>query len=200
MEKTNVFLYGASGHGKVIKEMIELNGGQAAGFIDYNLELSEYMGLPVAHTMEGQFPVIVSIGDNKNRKKVAESISGPFGISIHPSAIVSPTAKIGEGTVVMPGAIIGPDAVIGKHCIINTGASVDHECTLGNYVHIAPNVALCGQVSIGDGTLVGVGSSIILGIQIGEWCVIGAGAAVTKDIESRVLAVGVPAKVIKSLK
>lgn len=93
--------------------------------------------------MERRDNVIVSIGVNSTRKKIVEKLNCHFGVAIHPTAVVSPSARIGEGTVVMAGAIINAGAVIGKHCIINTGASVDHECVLGDYVHIAPRVALC---------------------------------------------------------
>lgn len=199
MEITNqtMYLYGASGHGKVIKDIIEAQGGEVEGFVDDNPELSCYCGKPVLHNADGLSPIIVSIGDNKTRKIIVEKLSCSFGIAIHPSAIIPPSAKIGEGTVIMPGAIINADAVIGKHCIINTGASVDHECVIGDYCHIAPHATLCGQVHVGEGTLVGVGASVIPCITIGKWCTIGAGAAVVGDVPDNATVVGVPAKMLK---
>ena len=193
-----MILYGASGHGRVIKEIIEASGGQIEAFVDDNLSLDEYDGKQVYHSAEGLDPIIVSIGVNATRKKIAEKLSCHFGVAIHPSAVVSPSAKIGEGTVVMAGAVINAGAVIGKHCIINTGASVDHECVLGDYVHIAPHTALCGQVHIGEGTLMGVGSCAIPCMTIGSWATVGAGAVVVKDIPDGVTVVGNPARVIKS--
>lgn len=193
-----MYLYGASGHGKVIKDIIEAQGGDVEGFVDDNPELSCYCGKPVSHNADGLSPIIVSIGDNKTRKIIVEKLSCSFGIAIHPSAIISPSAKIGEGSVVMPGAIINADVVIGKHCIINTGASIDHECVIGDYCHIAPHVALCGQVHVGKGTLVGVGASVIPCINIGEWCIVGAGAVVVEDVPDHEIEVGIPAKILKT--
>lgn len=138
--------------------------------------------------------MIVSIGVNSTRKKIVEKLNCHFGVAIHPTAVVSPSARIGEGTVVMAGAIINAGAVIGKHCIINTGASVDHECVLGDYVHIAPRVALCGQVHVGEGTLVGVGSCVIPCIKIGSWCTVGAGTAVVRDVADGKTVLGVPGR------
>ena len=192
-----MILYGASGHGKVIKEIIEACGGQVEAFVDDNLSLDEYDGKMVYHSAGGLDPIIVSIGVNATRKKIAEKLNCHFGVAIHPSAVVSPSAKIGEGTVVMAGAVINAGAVIGKHCIINTGASVDHECVLGDYVHIAPHAALCGQVHIGEGTLMGVGSCAIPCMKIGSWTTVGAGAAVVRDVPDGVTVVGNPARVIK---
>lgn len=189
-----MYLFGASGHGKVIKEIIEACGQEVDAFIDDNPTVNELCGKKVLHGETELSPMIVSIGANHIRRKVVEKLRCEFGVAIHPSAIVSPSAKIGEGTVIMPGAIINADAVIGKHCIINTGASVDHECIIGDYCHIAPHATLCGQVYVGEGTLVGVGSSVIPCIYIGSWCTVGAGAAVTKNIEDNMKVAGVPTR------
>ena len=192
-----VYLYGASGHGKVIKDIVEAQGSGVNGFVDDNPEISSYFGKLVSHNAEGLSPMIVSIVVNKTRKRIVEKLNCNFVKAIHPSAVVSPSAKIGEGTVVMPGAIINADVVIGKHCIINTGASIDHECVIGDYCHIAPHATLCGQVHVGEGTLVGVGAAAIPCMEIGEWCTVGAGAVVTRSLPDNCTAVGIPAKVIK---
>ncbi len=192
-----MYLFGASGHAKVIMDILTASGQKVDALIDDNEKVNELNGYKVLHGVTDASPIIVSIGVNAIRKKVVEKLTGEFGTAIHPSAIVSPSAKIGEGTVVMAGAIINADAVIGKHCIINTGASVDHECVIGDYCHIAPHATLCGQVHVGEGSMVGVGSCAIPCVNIGSWCTIGAGAAVVKDIPDGVTAVGVPAQVIK---
>lgn len=191
-----MYLYGASGHGKVIKDIAEAQGVSVVGFVDDNPNLSQYCDKKVYHQADGLSPMIVSIGINKTRKMIVEKLNCQFATAVHPTAIVSPSAKKGEGTVVMPGAIINADAVIGKHCIINTGASVDHECVIGDYCHIAPHASLCGQVHVGDGTLIGVGASVIPCIEIGAWCTIGAGAAVVDNIPDNKTVVGVPAKAL----
>ena len=192
-----MYLFGASGHAKVIMDILTASGQEIDALIDDNEKVNELNGYKVMHGVTDASPIIVSIGVNAIRKKIVEKLTGEFGTAIHPSAIVSPSAKIGEGTVVMAGAIINSDAVIGKHCIINTGASVDHECVVGDYCHIAPHATLCGQVHVDEGSMVGVGACVIPCKNIGSWCTIGAGAAVVKDIPDGATAVGVPAKVIK---
>lgn len=193
-----MFLYGASGHGKVIKEILESQNRPVEGFVDDNPAVHVLAGLPVKHAMEGVDEVIVSIGVNATRKKVVEKLHCAFSdAAIHSQAIVSKTSAIDKGSVVMAGAIVNADAKIGKHCIINTGASVDHECVLGDYVHIAPHATLCGQVEVGEGTLIGVGASVIPCVKIGKWCTIGAGTVITKDVPDGVTVVGVPGRVVK---
>lgn len=195
-----MYLFGASGHGKVIKEIIEICGGQIDCFIDDNPHVNKCGGRDVVHDATGLSPVIVSIGVNRVRKMIVERLRDinpavEFGTAIHPSAIVSPTAKIGEGTVIMAGAVINADAVIGKHCIVNTGATVDHDCVVEDYCHIAPGVNISGGTHIGEGTWVGVGSCVIQCLHIGKDCMIGAGSVVVKDIPDNVTAYGNPCRV-----
>lgn len=194
-----MYLYGASGHAKVIADILEATGMKVDGLVDDNPQVNELCGYRVYHQSEGLSPFIVSIGDNGIRRKVAERLSCEFAKAIHPSAILSPSAEVEEGTVVMQGAIVQADTRIGKHCIINTGASVDHECVIDDYVHISPHSTLCGNVHVGEGTWIGAGTTIIPGVHIGCWSVIGAGSVVTKDIPDGVLAVGNRCKVIKNI-
>ena len=191
-----VYLYGAGGHGKVIKEIIEACGGKVGAFVDDNPSRNEWAGLPVDHDVEGKENMIVSIGSNKVRRMIAGKLDCRFAVAIHPSAIVSPSATIGEGTVVMPGAIVNADAVIGRHCIVNTGASVGHDCHIGDFCHVAPHATLCGTVHLGEGVWIGAGAVVIQNLTIGEWSVVGAGSAVIDNVSEQEKVVGVPAAAI----
>lgn len=202
-----MYLFGASGHGKVIKDILHSNGVKVQAFVDDNKKINECSGRPVLHDAEGLSPMIVSIGVNRIRRAVVEELQTKakgyghtleFPIAIHPSAVVSPSAKIGEGTVVMAGAVINADAVIGKHCIVNTGASIDHECIIEDYCHIAPGVNISGDTHVGEGTWVGVGSCVIQGIIVGKNCMIGAGSVVVRDIPDNVVAFGSPCKPVRN--
>lgn len=194
-----MYLYGASGHAKVIIDILKAAHTEISGLVDDDPDIHELLGYPVFHDKTDVSPVIVSIGINSIRKKVVERLTGMFGKAVHPLAMVSETVTLGEGTVVMQGAIIQSDTKIGKHCIINTGASVDHECVVEDFVHISPHATLCGNVMVGEGTWIGAGTTVIPGIKIGRWCVVGAGSVVTKDIPDNVLAVGNRCKVVRRI-
>ena len=195
-----MYLFGASGHAKVIMDILNASNIKIDALIDDNIEINELHGYKVLHGITDATPVIVSIGSNAIRKNIVEKLSGEFGTAIHPSAIISPTAKVGEGTVVMHGSIIQSDSTIGRHCIINTKASIDHECVIGDYAHISPGSILCGNVSIGEGAWIGAGSIITPRVKIGKWSIIGAGSVVVKDIPDGVVAYGNPCKVIRENK
>ncbi|MBW7848811.1 MAG: acetyltransferase [Bacteroidales bacterium] len=196
-----MYLYGASGHAKVIIDLLKSQGVETKGLIDDNKFVTELLGYPVQHDAAGLNPVIISIGDNGIRKKVAEKLSDhQFGIASHSSSVISPNSTIDNGTVIMQGAIIQSDVRVGKHCIVNTGASVDHDCVVEDFVHLSPQSVLCGNVHIGEGSWIGAGSIVIPGVRIGKWCIIAAGSVVTKDIPDYSLAAGNRCKVIKQLK
>jgi acetyltransferase EpsM len=197
-----MYLFGASGHAKVIVDILLSKDVQVKGFYDEDESKTDLWGIPViGKTKDFNDPIvecIVSIGKNDTRKKVVEQLGDvEFGSAIHKTANIGSHVEIGEGTVIMAGTIINADAKIGEHVIINTSASVDHDCTIGDFSHIAPNASLCGGVEVGEGTLVGAGATIIPLIKIGKWCTIGAGAVVVEDIPDNSVVVGNPAKVIK---
>ena len=191
-----MYLYGASGHAKVIIDIVNAIGDRIEGIVDDNPALGELCGIPVAHDATGLSPIIISIGNCTIRRKIANRLVCDFGTAIHPSATISPSATVGKGSVVMAGAIINAEAKIGKHCIINTRASIDHECIIGDFCHIAPGCTVSGDVRIGEGTWLGVGTTVIQGVTVGRNCFIGAGSVIAGDIPDNSKAYGVPCKVV----
>lgn len=196
----NIVLYGASGHCKVIIDLLESDGLAIGSIID-DAPKSDILGYPVLHSenycFSGEEKMILSIGNNKVRKNLSEKLNVTFVRAIHPKAIISKHSVIGEGTVVMAGAIVNPEVSIGVHCIINTGAVIEHDCKINDFAHISPNVSLAGGVEVGEGSQVGIGASVIQGVKIGKWAVVGAGAVVIHNVPDFAVVVGNPGKVLK---
>ena len=196
-----VIIIGASGHGKVVCDILRAQGDTVLGFLDDRAEAA-CCGLPVLGKVRDalRFPdakLIIAIGANAVRKKIAEELNVSWHTAIHPSAVISPSAVIGEGTVVMPLAVVQAEAVVGAHCIINTAAVVEHENRLGDYVHISPKAALGGNVRVSEGSHIGIGACVRNNIAIVGGCTVGAGAAVVSDLEEPGVYVGVPARRMK---
>jgi sugar O-acyltransferase (sialic acid O-acetyltransferase NeuD family) len=193
-----MYLYGASGHCKVIIEILRSENVAIEAVHDDNAVADTILGVPVRPvSFSPLYESIISIGNNSIRKKIAEKLNTRFAVAIHKSAIVSPSSTVGKGTVVMAGAAINADSVIGSHCIINTGAVVEHDCTIGDYAHISPNAALAGNVSVGEGTQIGIGSAVIQGVKIGKWVTVGAGCVIIRDVPDYAIVVGNPGRIIK---
>ena len=151
------------------------------------------------------FNAIAAIGGSDGRARLDYlEVFRKYGFKtpslIHPSAVVSKSATIGENCHILAGAVVSSMVVIGDACIVNTNASVDHECILAQGVHIAPGATLSGCVNIGKYSMVGAGSVVLPNVKIGENVIIGAGSVVTKDMPDSVVAYGNPAKIANDIK
>ena len=117
---------------------------------------------------------------------------------IHPSATVSTSAKIAEGTFIGPHAVVNARAVVGRGAIVNSGAIVEHDCVIAPFAHIAPGCVLSGGVRVGKATLVGAGSVIIPKVTVGAGCTLAAGAVAIADVPDGATVMGVPARLAES--
>ncbi|PLX87857.1 MAG: serine acetyltransferase [Desulfuromonas sp.] len=201
-----IFIYGASGHAKVVIDIIERQGLYRVAFLvddDPALWGLDFFGYPViggrTELMNHVAPprkAVVAIGANATRLRVADWLCEQgFELvsAVHPSAQVSRGVSIGTGTVVMANAVVNAETRIGDNVIINTGATVDHDCVLDDGVHVSPGANLAGEVSIGSGSWIGIGAVVRQQISIGRETTVAAGAAVVRDVADGVTVAGVPA-------
>lgn len=208
-----VLVIGASGHAKVIIDIIELqNKYEIVGLIDSFKEIGKTIydykvlgtekDLPKlieAHNIHGG---IIAIGDNWTRMNIYNEIAAHtsnfnFIKAIHPSAVIGKNVSIGPGTAIMAGVVVNSDAKIGKQCIVNTKSSVGHDTVLKDFSSVAPGVSIGGDVKLGKCSAISLGANVIERVKIGKHTVIGAGALVNKDIASNKIAYGIPAKETK---
>ncbi|HCH4138138.1 TPA: acetyltransferase [Vibrio parahaemolyticus] len=210
MNKTCAIL-GASGHGKVVAEIAELNGYTNIEFFDdrwpelHNVEHWSVKGnsetlLKVASHFD---LTVIAIGNNEVRleKQKLLSIAGAnFSVLEHPRATISRHSQLGVGTVVMAGAVINPFVKVGKACIINTAATIDHDCSLADGVHVSPGCNIAGGVIIGEGSWLGIGSQVKQLISIGAGVTVGAGATVVNRVPDFQTVVGTPAQLLNKSK
>ncbi|MGA3211888.1 MAG: acetyltransferase [Terriglobales bacterium] len=204
-----VFVYGASGHGKVVADILTVQGIAVEGFIDDGPreDNEKVLGLGVlgdGHWLEATarrepVDVALGIGDNFARRRVARRLL--YGIQlltvVHPAATIARSAHLGAGAVVMAGSVVNPDAKIGTGAIINTGAIVEHDCQVGEFAHLSPHAAMGGCARLGECSWLGIGAVIIHNVAVGDYAIVGAGAAVIRDLDDGVIAVGVPARIVK---
>jgi sugar O-acyltransferase (sialic acid O-acetyltransferase NeuD family) len=197
-----MYLFGASGHCKVIIDIIKQNNFfEIKVIVDDDPKLDAIFGIEVIKSNDFKFNLdenlFISIGNNRIRKITTKKYKLKYPVLIHPKVIIGYGVTIDDGSVVMAGAIINPAVVIGKHCIINTAAIVEHDCFLEDFVHICPNATLAGNVLVGEGSQIGIGATVIQGKKIGKWATIGAGAVIINDVPDYAVVVGNPGKIIK---
>ena len=211
MIDTGLFVFGASGHAKVVIDAIERGGRNTVVFICDDAKEkygTQMMGYPIVNGREellarrAETPAgIVAIGANRARTEVATWLverGYQLACVVHPAATIARDVAIGEGTVVMAGCVVNSGTSIGRNAIVNTSASVDHDCDIADGVHIGPGSRLCGHVVVGAQTLVGAGTTIVPGVRIGAYATIGAGSTVLRNVPDNAKVGGNPCRALAS--
>lgn len=198
-------ILGASGHGKVVADAAELSGWDEVVFFDDAWpELTNNSVWPVLGKTEDLLVsldkfagVAIAIGNNVIRWEkfnLLRECGAVLPVIIHPQAVISRYASIGDASVICAGVVVNAGAKIGAAAILNTGCSVDHDCVLADAVHISPGARLAGGVQVGRCAWVGIGAVIRQLLVVGAYSVVGAGAAVVKNVNDHASVIGVPAR------
>ena len=209
---TPLVIIGAGGHGAEVAAYADDLGLPLAGAFDDgkprgDWHVTKLLGgtadLAGFCEQHEQVNYITAFGGNAVRRRVVARIDA-LGIRnltalslCHDRSWMGAKVTIGAGTLVAPDVLVTTRATIGRHCILNVKASVSHDCVVGDFCNINPDATICGDVTIGEGCYVGAGATVIEKRKIGAWTVVGAGAVVTQDLPDGVLAVGVPARIVK---
>jgi len=126
--------------------------------------------------------------------------------------VVLKNARVGENVNVCSHCFIENDVVIGDNVTIKNGVYIWDGMTIEDDVFIGPNVTFTNdkypinkninykilKTLIKKGAVIGAGSVILPGVTIGENAFVAAGALVTKSVPDGMMAIGVPAKIIKN--
>ncbi len=203
------FIYGAGAHGRIALDILRAQAEHdAIAFIDDRPEAAgtELNGAPIAGDFEwllGQDPstygVVVAIGNPPVRAKVAARLREhgvPLINAIHPSAVITPTARLGVGNIISPLVLVDTDAVVGDLNVVNASCVIEHDCVVGDGCTFSPAVHLGGRVEIGSGVFLSIGAKLVPRVKVGDGAVIGAGSVVLKDVAPKVMVMGSPARLV----
>lgn len=210
-----VVIVGAGGFGREVLEIFKDRNKisrtwDILGFIDEDKELHGKIinNYPVLggldwlrkHNNEN-LGCVCAIGACETRKRVVErlqEIGVNFCNAVHPSVIMSEFVELGQDVIICAGSILTVNIKIGNHVNIDTNCIVMHNAVIGRYCRLNPGTKINGNDQLGEGVYVGTGAIFLQGLSAGAWSTIGAGAVVIEDIPEKVVAIGVPAKVVKS--
>ena len=155
--REKILLVGAGQHARVVLYNIqEQNKYDVIGILDKNLDKAKeekfFEGIPILDIDYSKIDLkelkeklgtdkfFISFGNMKYRKKVWELFknSGWNSVNIiHPNAVISKNAKLGEGILIECGCLITPNPIIGDNVVVNTGSQVNHDNIIENHVYIA---------------------------------------------------------------
>jgi sugar O-acyltransferase (sialic acid O-acetyltransferase NeuD family) len=207
-------IYGAGGFGRETAVMIEQinlqnHEWELIGFFDDGIEIEKEVnelkilgGISDLNSYPDSLAVCVAIADPLIRFNLVKKITNRrvnFPTLTHPQANLGDIKrnKFGKGSIITAGVIFTTGIEIGEFGIINLSSTIGHDVKLGSCCTVMPACSISGNVSIGVCCVLGTGSRIIQGITIGDNCLIGAGSVVTKDFNSNLKILGVPARSLK---
>lgn len=188
----NIVLVGFGGHAKSVADSIERQGKfSIIGYTDFAEHKSKYPYLGTDDVLPDIFKkgtvnaciCVGYLGKGNVREKLylkLKEIGFCLPVILDPSAVVSDSAVIHEGTFIGKLCVLNADAVIGKCCIINTGAVIEHESVIGDFSHISVGTILCGQVKVGRGAFVGANATVIQCRDVNEYEIVPAGSTKRK--------------------
>ena len=145
---------GAGGYGRVVAELAEQTGKyNQILFLDDNSTDEKVIGKCEAYEchIAEDTEFYVAFGANAFRMNWLNTLmdnGANIATIIHPTAYVSPTAKIGVGSAVLPKAIVNTNTVVNKGVIVNCGAAIDHDCIIGDGVHVCLNAVVKAENNI----------------------------------------------------
>jgi len=130
---------------------------------------------------------LITIGNAQSRSRIYNSLKGrhKFYSFIDSRAIVSPSAVIGEGSVICPNVILNAQCTLEPNVVINVNASVGHEAYIGESSVLSPYAALNGSSKIGKMCFLGTRATVFPGKSLGDSCIVDTHSFVKCDVPEK---------------
>lgn len=131
------------------------------------------------------------------RKEVAllKSKGAKFATIVHPTAMLSEFAKVGEGLVMFPYSKISCNTTVGDFVTL-LATPIGHDTVIGDYSVISGGCNIVRNVVIGKDVFLAAGVCIAQDVHIGDEAFIGLGSVVLKDVPEGATVFGNPARVL----
>ena len=175
-----ILLIGAGGHARNIIEMLSAAGHELVGYVDPNpcawIEVQRWERESDTDALPADVGIVLGIGGvtpDELRKRGAllrryldrGRAAPPI---VHPQAVVSRTASLGQGCEIMAGVVLQAACTIGEGAIVNALAFIEHDAIVGTGTHIAPGATVLGAVKVGAFAMIGAGAVVLPGASVPE--------------------------------
>jgi len=206
----DVVIYGAGGMGREIYDtLLSLNlrapTFDLIGYADDNAVKGAVVnGVPVLggpeilNGMSGKVGLILGMSNPAVRKMLHQRYRESFALPsiIHPTAIISSFATLGEGVLIQSNCVVAANAKVGNCVMMNAHSGVGHDAQISDYCSIMSYCDIAGASVLGELSFVGTGAKIIPSISIAAGSYICAGSIVFKEVLTQSKLMGNPAKII----
>ncbi len=113
---------------------------------------------------------------------------------VHPTAYISPSAKILDGVIVGPKSILSPGCVIKRNVLLNSGCQIGHHAIIGESTIISTGAIINGKVNVGSECFIGSNSTVMQNLKISNLSKVTSNSALYKNLKFNHIAHGNPAK------
>ena len=207
----NLVIIGAGGLAREAYDLANLCYGNKTGFMvkgflsDWPTDI-ESMGYPPVLAKVANYDVepddvfFCAIGEVYGRRKTVEIIlskGGKFINLIHPTAILSPSAKIGTGIAIKAFCVLSSDCIIDDFCYLQSSVILGHDVHIGRFCQVNSFAFFAGYVRIHDMVTVNAGARIVQNVVVEEQSVVGMGSVVLNRVKKGTTVFGAPAKQLK---
>jgi sugar O-acyltransferase (sialic acid O-acetyltransferase NeuD family) len=195
-----IVIYGAGRGGEVVAEMLSSDSKvTVVGFVDDNSRLWKQQ--IVGYTLLGGRDVLEELKSAGRFDALVLSMATPttthirrrlylelksagfeFANVIHPAAIISPSARLGENNVISAGTVISTGACIGDNNRISSLCNIEHHSSVGSHNFFGSHFVSGGAVSIGNDCVFGLNSCVESLLHIGNDVHVNSGALVLVDV------------------
>ncbi|MFY8008313.1 MAG: NeuD/PglB/VioB family sugar acetyltransferase [Flavobacterium sp.] len=204
----NLVIIGASGFAREMYDLaLACYGSQSdfrvKGFLSDNPSNIEAMGYPpVLNTVTDYEPeendvFFCAIGNLYHRRKTVEIILSKGGVFInliHPTAIISPSVKLGIGVGIKAYCVLASDVTVEDFTFLQSSVIMGHDVHIGRFCQVNSFAFFAGYVRVHDMVSVNAGVRIIQNVVVEEEAVVGIGSVVLNRVRKNSTVFGNPAK------
>ncbi|MFD2201835.1 NeuD/PglB/VioB family sugar acetyltransferase [Shivajiella indica] len=204
----NLVIIGASGLAREVYDLAHICFSDSPdfkvkGFLSDGPSNIEEMGYPPVlgkvdeYVVESGDYFFCAIGNVHDRKKTVEIIlskGGEFVNLIHPTAIISPSVKLGKGIAIKAFCSIASDVEIGSFTYLQSSVIIGHDVQFGEYCHVNSFSFFAGNSKLENLCTVNAGAKLIQKALVEEGGTVGMGSVVLNKVKKGTTVFGVPAK------
>ena len=203
-------MYGSSGLGREIYEIASRCNAVSSKwdrivFIDDFSDEGDYFGTERINfdslkKHKNEYECVIAVGEPSSRAKLFQKLLDEnikLTSLFDPTAIVSPTANIGIGTILCEYSTIHTGVELGCNTLIQPFCDIGHDIKVGNHTVLSPFCAPGGGIIFGERVYVGMQSSLKELLTIGDDAIIGMGSVVFRDVPPGATVIGNPARITR---